>query len=228
MATRKPGKPVRPSKPGARRPTAAVPAIRWGDNSPVNSDDARGRILAAAVECVRRFGVDKTGMDEVARAAAITRPTVYRYFSSRNEMLVGVFLSVLDERLDQGLETYFRSASDVDGFRDGVADACAFVLGVLRDDEVLQAIFHSSRLPAQDLLDESARLLVGALEVSLSRVVGWMVKQDVAFSLRPVEVEPLCAWIIRLLFAFLAWPGPTLEAEWRDFRAFLGPVIFTD
>src|SRR5438552_3457847 len=85
--------------------------IRWGDdNTPVSSDDARGRIVAAALDCVRRFGVDKTGMDDVAKAANITRPTVYKYFPTRNQLVMAVFIRALDERLEQGLADFFRDA----------------------------------------------------------------------------------------------------------------------
>ena len=68
------------------------PRLRWADDSPVNSDDARGRITAAAVRCVEQYGPAKTTMDDVARLAAITRPTVYKYFPSRNELLIAAFL----------------------------------------------------------------------------------------------------------------------------------------
>lgn len=214
------------------RPARAVgdraPAIRWADDTPVNSDDARGRIVAAAVECVRRYGVDKTGIDDVAKAAAITRPTVYKYFSSRNALFMAVFLSVLDERLDRGLETFLVDAKSVDDFRQGLAEATAWVLEVLRTDEVIQEILTSTRIPAEQLLSESAGLLVRSLELSLVRVGGWLVENEGLMLLRPISLDALCGWIIRALYAHLVWPGESPEAEVASFRDFLGPVIFRD
>jgi len=194
----------------------------------VNSDDARGRIVVAAVDCVRRFGVDKTGIDDVARAASITRPTVYKYFDSRNDLFIAVFLFVLDERMDRGMETFLADARSTEAFRDGLARATGWVLEVLRRDEVIQAILNSRRIPAEDLLAESAGLLVRSLELTLVRVAGWMGETEAPIDLRPLSLEALCGWIIRVLYAHLVWPGPSPEAEIETFRDFLGPVIFRD
>ena len=43
-------------------------------------DSVEGRIIAAARECCRQWGWAKTSLDDVARAAGMSRATVYRYF----------------------------------------------------------------------------------------------------------------------------------------------------
>jgi AcrR family transcriptional regulator len=62
------------------------PARRLGDNE----EDARRRILEAAERCVARHGIRKTTMDDIAREAGISRPSLYRYFSDREELLLAV------------------------------------------------------------------------------------------------------------------------------------------
>src|SRR4051812_43177631 len=113
----------------ATRPAPKHLRIRWADNSPIDSDDARGRIVAAAVECVNKYGPAKTTMDDVAKVAAITRPTVYKYFPSRNELLIAVFLRAIDDNLDRGLNDFFFEAKTVDDLREGVAQSMAYMLG---------------------------------------------------------------------------------------------------
>ena len=51
-------------------------------------DDARERILAAAQRCIDRHGIRKTTMDDVASEVGLSRPSVYRYFADRDDLLI--------------------------------------------------------------------------------------------------------------------------------------------
>jgi AcrR family transcriptional regulator len=66
----------------ARRDAAAVQGV---ETKPV-----RERLLDAAEECLTQFGPQKTSMEDVARAAGMSRATVYRYFDNRDALLRGV------------------------------------------------------------------------------------------------------------------------------------------
>ena len=50
----------------------------------------RERLLDAAEGCLAQFGPQKTSMEDVARAAGMSRATVYRYFENRDALLLGV------------------------------------------------------------------------------------------------------------------------------------------
>jgi AcrR family transcriptional regulator len=56
--------------------------------APTSTDDARERILAAAERCIDRHGIRKTTMDDVASEIGLSRPSVYRYFADRDDLLV--------------------------------------------------------------------------------------------------------------------------------------------
>ena len=53
-----------------------------------SADDARERILAAAERCIDRHGIRKTTMDDVAGEVGLSRPSVYRYFADRDDLLI--------------------------------------------------------------------------------------------------------------------------------------------
>jgi AcrR family transcriptional regulator len=53
-----------------------------------NTDDARERILAAAERCIDRHGIRKTTMDDIASEVGLSRPSVYRYFADRDDLLI--------------------------------------------------------------------------------------------------------------------------------------------
>jgi AcrR family transcriptional regulator len=50
-------------------------------------DDKRARILAAARERFRRFGVRKTAMQEIAQDADLAVGTLYRYFKDKDDLV---------------------------------------------------------------------------------------------------------------------------------------------
>lgn len=49
--------------------------------------DTQARIVEAAVRCVKRWGIEKVTLNDIAKEAGVTRPTVYSYFSNRDEVV---------------------------------------------------------------------------------------------------------------------------------------------
>lgn len=56
--------------------------------------DARveDKIIDATIKCFERYGIQKTSMDDIAKIAKISRPTIYRYFPSRHHLAVEVLV----------------------------------------------------------------------------------------------------------------------------------------
>ncbi len=54
---------------------------------------ARDRIIEAARDAFRRKGIAATPLDEVAALAGVARPNLYRYFSSREELVRHVMIA---------------------------------------------------------------------------------------------------------------------------------------
>src|ERR1700754_3162666 len=74
--------------------------------SAVESSDTRERIVAAAERCIERHGIRKTTMDDVASEVGLSRPSVYRYFADRDDLLVeliGRHARVLNERTHKSM-----------------------------------------------------------------------------------------------------------------------------
>ena len=69
----------------------------------VDRDAARRRvILAAARDCILKFGYAKCSLEDIARQAALSRPLIYRKFKSKEE----IFGAVLEDIF----ETQYRAA----------------------------------------------------------------------------------------------------------------------
>ena len=102
----------------------------WQGNLPTNSEEARTRILNAAIRSVEQHGVNKTTLADVANELGVTRQTVYRYFKSVNDMLAAVAQA---------------GAAD---FLDRMRDDLAHVRTV--DDAIVETILYClNRLPSE-------------------------------------------------------------------------------
>lgn len=81
--------PALPSMPLSRKRPRLI-----SDPRPASDPD---RMIDAAIACFRKNGAAKTSMDDVARAAAVGRQTVYRAFRTRTELLDAVIHRRLTE-----------------------------------------------------------------------------------------------------------------------------------
>jgi len=85
-----------------------VTATRVGPlAAPAPQKTQEDRILDAALVCIARWGLAKTGLDDVAREAGVSRATVYRAFPGGKDALVEAvarselarFFAAVDRRL---------------------------------------------------------------------------------------------------------------------------------
>jgi AcrR family transcriptional regulator len=79
-----------------------------GPTSPTGTDDVRERILAAAERCIDRHGVRKTTMVDIASQVGLSRPSVYRYFADRDDLLVELITRHGRALLDRAHKTISR------------------------------------------------------------------------------------------------------------------------
>ena len=83
----------------------AVVQERW-------REERRGRILDAAGRVFAARGFHDVSMDEVAHAAHVGKPTLYRYFPSKDALFTAVFVEALNEA-EAGLERALASEAGI-------------------------------------------------------------------------------------------------------------------
>ncbi len=76
-----------------------------------STDEARERILAAAERCIDRHGIRKTTMDDIASEAGLSRPSVYRYFADRDNLLIELITRHARALLDRAHKSVSRQSS---------------------------------------------------------------------------------------------------------------------
>ena len=63
------------------------PAVTSATSATETDTSTRQRILAATAEVLGRNGKTKLSLSEVAAQAGVSRPTLYRWFASKEELL---------------------------------------------------------------------------------------------------------------------------------------------
>jgi AcrR family transcriptional regulator len=111
---------------------------RWGTSSALLDDqEARRRLVAAAVRCIVRRGTGRISMDEVADEAGVSRATVYRYYRTREDLILGVMMS----RLDAAMNLVIRSLEEPGNAARSIPELVLVSIGLVNGDKVNEALF---------------------------------------------------------------------------------------
>jgi AcrR family transcriptional regulator len=101
-----------------------------------STDDARERILAAAERCIDRHGIRKTTMDDVASEVGLSRPSVYRYFADRDDLLIELITRHARALLDRARKSISRQGS----LADQIVEAVLYTADHARRDPMTRHI----------------------------------------------------------------------------------------
>lgn len=133
---------------------------RWGDDRALRDEgEARDLLLDAAGRCILRRGNTQIRMSEVADEAAVARSTVYRYFTTRDELLLALVLA----RIDRGLTRQVDSLRQPD---DAAQSITALVLGpveTVAGNPLNEALFSSRSTALTTVLEIGSEQIVDLL-----------------------------------------------------------------
>lgn len=158
----------------------------------------RERILEATYDCVARYGIGKTTVEDAARAAKVARATVYRYFPGGKDQLI--------------LETIaWESARFFARLAEAVNDARS--LGELLEELLVfghRAVEEHAVL--QKILETEPELLLPRLTVGSDRLVliiqpflmPWLAPDDLAPGLTPAAAAE---YLSRMLLSHIGAQG---------------------
>jgi AcrR family transcriptional regulator len=104
--------------------------------APASTDDARERILAAAERCIDRHGIRKTTMDDVACEVGLSRPSVYRYFADRDDLLIELITRHAQALVVRAHKSIARQSS----FADQIVETVLYIAEHARRDPLTRHI----------------------------------------------------------------------------------------
>jgi AcrR family transcriptional regulator len=166
--------------------------------------DTRELIVKSAYACFRRHGLQKTTIVDIAKAANVSRSTVYEYFSDKGAVLEACaehaseqFYREMSKAMDQGgllEEKLSRAAVFVTQARRVIASGKYF------DEDAISLLLTKD---AAVLLRECVDFFAPYL--SAARLTG-EVRKD-------LDVEAAGEWFARILFSLFSTPSSTLDMD---------------
>ena len=101
--------------------------------------ETRDRLVDAAFQAVERFGLSRFTMDDVARLAGVSRQSVYRYFDSKDALIVALVAREEETFLHGVREAHGRHEALEDALREGIL----FCLRTAREHPLLDRLLES-------------------------------------------------------------------------------------
>jgi TetR/AcrR family transcriptional regulator len=158
-------------------------------------------VLDAAATCYVRLGVARTTATDVAKAAGISRATLYRRYGSHE----AIFLAVLTRESEAMARDAEDHLASVDDPAQRIVEGMLFSIAEVRRRPVHAALFTS---------DDAAWAANRAVRTTaLRRIAEDAIRPAIEGAtgsrLSARDTDDLVDWILRLLVSFAAVPGPS-------------------
>ena len=190
----------------------------WGGDPPRDDDEAIRRILDAAHRCIGRDG--DVGIAEVAREVGVTRPTVYRYFRTTDDLLVATATddaSAFLTRIEAHLAGRTWTPSEA------VVEGVAFTLEQLPHEPSLGLLLSPGRIGVLSRDFTSPTAIALGRSVIDRFPIDWH-----AAGYDDADLDELVEHILRIIQSYAIDPGtpPRTGTELRAYlRRWLGSAI---
>lgn len=112
--------------------------------------ETRQRIIEAAYRLIAKYGYDKASVSKICDEVGITKPSVYYYFASKED----IFLAILDDMYaSRNYDEQFRDVASISEFKSQLFALGHSIISGFHDDQerhnVLAEIdLQSTRIPA--------------------------------------------------------------------------------
>jgi AcrR family transcriptional regulator len=175
------------------------------------ADLRRARVTEISAEIFSRRGFRATSMNEIAAAAGLSKPTLYHYFRSKEELLVRIYSDVLDESLTLGQRTVADAATPLDAVRDLIRSRVVYTC---EHQALLKVCFEEEHELPTELAEEVLRrrraferLFVAALERHLAEHPG------VRLPMTPKVYVNMCLGAVNWCYKWYRPAGPNSPHE---------------
>jgi AcrR family transcriptional regulator len=194
---------------------------RWGNGIRSDATSARNRILDAAFHCYQTIG-PKTSIRSIALEARISRPTVYRYFDTGQDILKALIRRTADE-VRYGLLMDFHGQQT---FGEYLIDALVQLFKDQTLDGEVRFMFEPDVLPVlHDALLRDRDYLLAMSETmkpfySRSRELGEAAQYS--------DIVMLCECFSRFTISYFTTPSPVCHSDEQLrqlFRLMLSPLL---
>jgi AcrR family transcriptional regulator len=170
-------------------------------------EDILKTILQAAKQCYLHYGIEKTGMQDIAKQAKLARSTVYRYYPSSDDLLLALIsteMQAMNLQLSKKLARFQRP-------EDIIVEGVLIAIKTIPQHPLLSQVFAGDNSSAlrQKIWNSPAIVALGndlMATVMQTSVEHGQLQQN-------VRSEVMIEWVYRILLSFLSLPSNWIKTD---------------
>ena len=179
-------------------------------------ESIKNHILDIAQAKFDRFGLKKTTMDDISRECKISKKTLYKYFTSKEEL----FISLFAREIRKGREIIFDRMGDVADPQERIVQLTKTAIGYFNEDHFLTRILKDDQAIFSAFLGIKYHSMIEKEIISVIAEIIHEGKQQGCF--RDVDEQVMAYAGIKLFQAFSYMrtlefsPGKTAQGYYTD------------
>ncbi|MDZ4269427.1 MAG: helix-turn-helix domain-containing protein [Mycobacterium sp.] len=191
----------------------------WAGSPPRDDDEARKRIIDAALTCIEQHGPAQTTLSDVAESLGITRRTVYRYFANTEDL----FGAAAELALSGFVARIEGLTADVDDVAGQLVEIVAFIIERLPEEPLLTLLLENDRT------NQFSRRMLAPVVITRCRTILQHSRIDWdAMDYSDADIDELVEFLLRIIQSMVIAPAEP-PRDGRALRAFLhrwvGPAL---
>jgi AcrR family transcriptional regulator len=156
-------------------------------------------------------------MDDVAAEAGVSRATVYRYYRTREDLLLGVMLS----RLDVAMDVVIRSLAEPSNAARSIPELVLVSIGLVYGDSVNEALFSPDSRQLVTAVEMAAEPIADGVYRHIAPLLRqWQADGQLSADL---DLQMTARWLHRV--SVMLMTSPWLEMSVADKAAFLDRYV---
>lgn len=191
------------------------------NNIRAESSDVKQRLILAAQTCYEKNGIKRTTINDIAKTASITRRTVYRYFSSHDDILLAVFERIVDTFW----QDLFNDLAFEGDFGECIATALLYSINYAKTTKRHGYMFSNDAQAITNNIYISNYYFIEASYKGLTSIHQEKVSQGLAKE--DIDLQMLAEWFNRLILSFVSTPSKVYQSDQELltlFRSMLTPI----
>jgi AcrR family transcriptional regulator len=196
-------------------------ARRSATTLPSDAQAAKERLMEAAEACFDKYGVAKTTMDDIAKMAGVSRPTVYRHFDDRDSLILAVVMRrsrLLIDRAQKFIRKY-------DSFEDQLVEGLLFAVEKGRKDPFVGLLVSPESM---DLANQILGASTAAVDLAYEMWEPILIAARDRGELRDgLDFRSIATWLTYLILLLVGRGDiePDVAAQRQMLRTFVAPAF---
>jgi AcrR family transcriptional regulator len=177
--------------------------------------------MDAAEECFDRYGVAKTTMDDIAKTAGVSRPTVYRHFDDRDSLVLAVVMRRSRQLIDRA-QKFIRQQKS---FEDQLVEGLLYLVEKGRKDPFVRLLVSPAHM---DLANQILGASTAAVELAREMWEPILTEARQRGDLRAdLDDKAIATWMTYLILLLVGRGDiePDVAAQRQMLRTFVAPAF---